>query len=193
VTGYLFTIGSGYLAEYLFRPIFEDMSLSSLCPNIPIFWLCLLLIYLIPLLLFLRKDIFFSCVLGNWTTLMEFFPPFSLYRIIYEFSPPPSPFYLTDFSGIQWGDLSDRKNGMKEILIIMAFEWATFLLLTFFLDEFGTLRNGIRKMVSVCHSSGDGNSQASQKQTIQLQESEYSVEMDRTDVLREVNLHIICN
>ena len=193
VTGYLFTIGSGYLAEYLFRPIFEDMSLSSLCPNIPIIWLCLLLIYLIPLLLFLRKDIFFSCVLGNWTTLMEFFPPFSLYRIIYEFSPPPSPFYLTDFSGIQWGDLSDRKNGMKEILIIMAFEWATFLLLTFFLDEFGTLRNGIRKMVSVCHSSGDGNSQASQKQTIQLQESEYSVEMDRTDVLREVNLHIICN
>jgi len=124
---------------------------------------------------------------------MEFFPPFSLYRIIYEFSLPPSPFYRTDFSGIQWGDLSDRKNGMKEILIIMAFEWVTFLLLTFFLDEFGTLRNGIRKMVSVSHSSVDGNSQASQKQTIQLQESEYSVEMDRTDVLREVNLHIIYN
>ncbi|PVH65818.1 hypothetical protein PAHAL_1G084400 [Panicum hallii] len=150
VTGYLFTIGSGYLAEYLFRPIFEDMSLSR-----------------------------------SWTTLMEFFPPFSLYRIIYEFSPPPSPFYRTDFSGIQWGDLSDRKNGMKEILIIMALEWATFLLLTFFLDEFGTLRNGIRKMVSVCHSSVDESSPASQKQTIQLQEFKYSVEMDRIDVLRE--------
>ena len=62
VTGYLFTIGSGYLAEYLFRPIFEDMTLSSLCPNIPIFWLCLLLIYLIPLLLFLRKNyLLFLC------------------------------------------------------------------------------------------------------------------------------------
>ncbi|TKW37305.1 hypothetical protein SEVIR_1G038400v4 [Setaria viridis] len=150
VTAYLFTIGSGYLGEYLFRPIFEDMSLSR-----------------------------------SWTTLMEFFPPFALYRIIYEFSPPPSPFYRTDFSGIHWGDLSDRKNGMKDILIIMALEWATFLLLTFFLDEFGTLGNGIRKMVSVCPSNVDGSSQASQKQTIQLQEFEYSVEMDRTDVLRE--------
>ncbi|XP_066381361.1 ABC transporter A family member 8-like isoform X3 [Miscanthus floridulus] len=33
VTGYLFTIGSAYLGEYLFRPIFEDMSMSSLCPK----------------------------------------------------------------------------------------------------------------------------------------------------------------
>nr|CAB3446090.1 unnamed protein product [Digitaria exilis] len=150
VVAYLFTIGSGYFGEYLFRPIFEDMSLSR-----------------------------------SWTTLMEFFPPFSLYRIVYEFSPPPSPLYRTDFSGLHWGDLGDGKNGMKDILIIMALEWATFLLLTFFLDEFGTLRNGIRKMASVCHSSVDGSSQASQKQTIQLQEFEYSVEMDRTDVLRE--------
>ncbi|KAF8691503.1 hypothetical protein HU200_040649 [Digitaria exilis] len=150
VVAYLFTIGSGYSGEYLFRPIFEDMSLSR-----------------------------------SWTTLMEFFPPFSLYRIVYEFSPPPSPLYRTDFSGLHWGDLGDGKNGMKDILIIMALEWATFLLLTFFFDEFGTLRNGIRKMASVCHSSVDGSSQASQKQTIQLQEFEYSVEMDRTDVLRE--------
>ncbi|CAN6243560.1 unnamed protein product [Urochloa humidicola] len=150
VTAYLFTIGSGYLGEYLFRPIFEDMSLSR-----------------------------------GWTTLMEFFPPFALYRIIYEFSPPPSPFYHTDFSGIHWGDLSDRKNGMKDILIIMAFEWATFLLLTVLLDEFGTLRNGIRKVVSVCRPNVDESSQASQKQTTQFQEFGYSVEMGRTDVLRE--------
>jgi hypothetical protein len=33
VTAYLFTIGSGYLGEYIFRPIFEDMSLSSRCKN----------------------------------------------------------------------------------------------------------------------------------------------------------------
>ncbi|KAJ1278486.1 hypothetical protein BS78_04G083300 [Paspalum vaginatum] len=150
VTGYLFTIVSGYLGENLFKPIFEDMSLSR-----------------------------------SWTILMEFFPPFSLYRIIYEFSPPPSPFYRTDFSGIHWEDLSDNKNGMIDILIIIALEWAMFLVLTFFLDEFGTLRNGIRKIVSFCHSSTDGSSQASQMQSIQLQEFKSSVETDRTDVLRE--------
>jgi len=122
---------------------------------------------------------------------MEFFPPFSLYRIIYEFSPPPSPLYRTDFSGIHWEDLSDHKNGMIDILIIMAIEWATFLLLTFFLDEFGTLQNGIRKIVLACHSSTDWSSHTCQMQTIQLQEFLSSVETDMTDVLREVHFHII--
>ncbi|KAK3156341.1 hypothetical protein QOZ80_2AG0105930 [Eleusine coracana subsp. coracana] len=84
VTGYLFTIGSGLLGEFMFRPVFEDISLS-----------------------------------GSWITLMEFFPPFSLYRIIYEFSPPPAFMYRTDFSGIQWRDFSDRKNGMIDMLFIM--------------------------------------------------------------------------
>ncbi|KXG29779.1 hypothetical protein SORBI_3004G089400 [Sorghum bicolor] len=151
VTGYLFTIGSAYLGEYLFRPIFEDMSMSR-----------------------------------SWTTLMEFFPPFSFYCIIYEFSPPPSPLYRTDFSGIHWEDLSDHKNGMTDILIIMAVEWATFLLLTFFLDEFCTLRNRIRKIASACHSSTDWSSHTCQMQTIQLQEFVSSAEADRTDALREL-------
>ncbi|KAG0532309.1 hypothetical protein BDA96_04G097300 [Sorghum bicolor] len=123
---------------------------------------------------------------GSWTTLMEFFPPFSLYRIIYEFSPPPSPLYRTDFSGIHWEDLSDHKNGMTDILIIMAVEWATFLLLTFFLDEFCTLRNRIRKIASACHSSTDWSSHTCQMQTIQLQEFVSSAEADRTDALREL-------
>ncbi|OQU84626.1 hypothetical protein SORBI_3004G089400 [Sorghum bicolor] len=123
---------------------------------------------------------------GSWTTLMEFFPPFSFYCIIYEFSPPPSPLYRTDFSGIHWEDLSDHKNGMTDILIIMAVEWATFLLLTFFLDEFCTLRNRIRKIASACHSSTDWSSHTCQMQTIQLQEFVSSAEADRTDALREL-------
>uniref|UniRef100_A0A804PIM6 ABC transporter domain-containing protein n=2 Tax=Zea mays TaxID=4577 RepID=A0A804PIM6_MAIZE len=150
VTGYLFTIGSAYSGEYLFRPIFEDMSLSR-----------------------------------SWSTLMELFPPFCLYRIIYEFSPPPSPLYRTDFSGVHWEDLSDHKNGMLDILIIMAVEWATFLLLTFFVDEFGTFRNGIRKTVSIFRSNTDQSSHTCQMQTIQLEEFLPSVETDRTDVSRE--------
>uniref|UniRef100_A0A804PHQ4 ABC transporter domain-containing protein n=1 Tax=Zea mays TaxID=4577 RepID=A0A804PHQ4_MAIZE len=118
VTGYLFTIGSAYSGEYLFRPIFEDMSLSN-------------------------------------------------------------------FSGVHWEDLSDHKNGMLDILIIMAVEWATFLLLTFFVDEFGTFRNGIRKTVSIFRSNTDQSSHTCQMQTIQLEEFLPSVETDRTDVSRE--------
>ncbi|WVZ77359.1 hypothetical protein U9M48_025237 [Paspalum notatum var. saurae] len=103
---------------------------------------------------------------GRWIILMEFFPPFSLYRIIYEFSPPPSPFYRTDFSGIHWEDLSDNKNGIIDILIIMALEWGIFLVLTFLLDEFGTLRNGIRKIREVV------------EQLLQTSDSSYSVICD---------------
>ena len=142
-------------------------------------------------LLFPQKKYNFFFTSGSWTTLMEFFPPFSFYCIIYEFSPPPSPLYRTDFSGIHWEDLSDHKNGMTDILIIMAVEWATFLLLTFFLDEFCTLRNRIRKIASACHSSTDWSSHTCQMQTIQLQEFVSSAEADRTDALREVYFHII--
>jgi hypothetical protein len=42
VTGYLFTIGSGFLGEFLFRPVFEDISLSSLYAQTSISWLNLL-------------------------------------------------------------------------------------------------------------------------------------------------------
>ncbi|GJM90586.1 hypothetical protein PR202_ga06884 [Eleusine coracana subsp. coracana] len=149
VTGYLFTIGSGLLGEFMFRPVFEDISLS-----------------------------------GSWITLMEFFPPFSLYRIIYEFSPPPAFMYRTDFSGIQWRDFSDRKNGMIDMLFIMVLEWITFLFLTLYLDEFGSLRNGIKKMAIACRSCFSGSYRAAQRQTVHLQEA--SVEMGRTDVFREL-------
>ncbi|TVT99243.1 hypothetical protein EJB05_55419 [Eragrostis curvula] len=150
VTGYLFTIGSGFLGEYLFRPVFEDNALSR-----------------------------------RWTTLMEFFPPFSLYRIIFEFSPPPSVVYRSDFSGIQWRDLSNKENGMIDILIIMALEWVSFLLLTLYLDEYGSLRKGIRKVAIGCRSCLEGRAQAAQGQTLQLQEFKASVETGSTDVFRE--------
>ncbi|KAL5664555.1 hypothetical protein ACJX0J_024663, partial [Zea mays] len=42
-------------------------------------------------------------------TLMEFVPPMSLYRIIYELSPPSSSRLFSNFSGVHLGDLSDPK------------------------------------------------------------------------------------
>jgi hypothetical protein len=144
-----------------------------------------------PIYLILMNIYIFSCVSGSWTALLEFFPPFSLYRIIYEFSPPPAFDDLTDFSGVHWGDFSDRKNGMIDILLIMALEWITFLLLTFYLDEYNSLRNGIKKMALACRSCLGGSSEAAQRQTIQPQEFKASVETCRTDVFREVQTHIM--
>ncbi|XP_025798914.1 ABC transporter A family member 7-like [Panicum hallii] len=106
-------------------------------------------------------------------TLMEFFPPFSLYRIIYELSPPLATGFYSDFSGVQMRDLSNLENGILFLLIIMVLEWATFLFFTLYLDEFGCLQNGMRSR------------QALQKPSTQHQECEASIEIDRTDIMRE--------
>ena len=115
-----------------------------------------------------------SCPSGSAITLMEFFPPFSLYRIIYELSPPPATGFYSDFSGVQLGDLSNPENGILVLLIIMVLEWATFLFLTLYWDEFGCLQNVMRSR------------QALQKPSTQPQKCEASIEIDRTDIMREV-------
>ncbi|KAJ1278485.1 hypothetical protein BS78_04G083200, partial [Paspalum vaginatum] len=120
---------------------------------------------------------------GNVVTFMEFFPPFSLYRIIYELSPPPATGFYSDFSGVHLGDLSDTENGILVLLIIMLLEWATFLFLTLYLDEFGCFQNGIRNLVQASHPNR--SHQAPQKLSKQPQEFEASIEIDRTDILRE--------
>lgn len=78
---------------------------------------------------------------------MEFFPPMSLYRIIYELSPPPSPSGpFSDFSGVRVGDLSDPENGILVLMVVMVLEWPTFLFLTLYLDGFGWLQTRVRKL-----------------------------------------------
>jgi hypothetical protein len=115
---------------------------------------------------------------------MEFFPPISLYRIIYELSPPPSEGFFSDFSGVHLGDLSNPKNGILVLLIVMVLEWPIFLFLTLYLDEFGCLRNGIRKLLTA--SRPNGSYQTLRKPSTQPQEFEASIEIDRTNILREV-------
>ncbi|XP_066329775.1 ABC transporter A family member 8-like isoform X2 [Miscanthus floridulus] len=116
-------------------------------------------------------------------TLMELFPPISLYRILYELSPPPSEGFFSDFSGVHLGDLNKPKNGILVLLIVMVLEWPIFLFLTLYLDEFGCLRNGIRKLLTA--SRPDGSYQTLQKLSTQPQEFEASIEIDRTNILRE--------
>ncbi|CAO2037648.1 unnamed protein product [Urochloa humidicola] len=118
-----------------------------------------------------------TSVSRNLIMLLEFFPPFSLYRIIYELSPPPATGFYSDFSGVQLGDLSDPENVILVLLIIMVLEWATFLFLTLYLDDFGCLQNGIRQLVTGSRPDG--------RLSTQPQEFEASIEIDRTDIMRE--------
>ncbi|CAN6277951.1 unnamed protein product [Urochloa humidicola] len=122
----------------------------------------------------------------SWITLMELLPAFSLYRIVYEFSQPLLVENYMASSGIQWIDMSDPDNGLAGVLTIMILEWFLFLLSAFYLDHFGSLRNGMRKAAVLVRTCKDGDRfQAAQQQNTQLQEFTASVEIERPDVINE--------
>jgi len=94
-----------------------------------------------------------------------------------------------------WETWVIQKNGILVLLIVMVLEWPIFLFLTLYLDEFGCLRNGIRKLLTA--SRPDGSYQTLQKLSTQPQEFEASIEIDKTNILREVQpkyfyLYVLC-
>lgn len=120
---------------------------------------------------------------------MELLPAFSLYRIVYEFSrfAQAQPENYMASSGIQWADMTNPESGLAGVLTIMAVEWLLFLLFAFYLDHFRSYKDGIRKAAALVRSRIHGNhSEAAQQQNVQLQEFRASIQMERTDVLKEV-------
>ncbi|KAL6888886.1 hypothetical protein ACP4OV_009912 [Aristida adscensionis] len=149
------------------------------------------------------EDVFTS---RSWITFMELLPAFSLYRIVYEFSQSSRLGNDMASSGIQWIDMNDPENGMASVLTIMVLEWFLFLLFAFYLDHFGSFQNGLRRAAVLFRSCFGGNRfQAAQEQNIQLPEFNASVEMERTDVIKEreiveqllqepnINYSVICD
>ena len=124
---------------------------------------------------------------------MELLPAFSLYRIVYEFSQSVLVGKYMNSPGIQWIDMRDPQNGLAGVLTIMILEWFLFLLSAFYLDRFGSLKNVMRKVAVLVRTRIDGSRfQAAQQQNTQLQEYRASVEMERTDVIKEVCSALFC-
>ncbi|CAD6251450.1 unnamed protein product [Miscanthus lutarioriparius] len=122
----------------------------------------------------------------SWITLMELLPAFSLYRIVYEFSRFERLGNYMAFLGIQWTDMTNPENGLAGVLTIMVLEWFVFLLLTFYLDHFHSFKDGMKKAAVFVRSRINGNHvETAQQQNIQLQEFRASVELERTDVIKE--------
>lgn len=131
---------------------------------------------------------------GRWITLMELLPAFSLYRVVYEFSQSILAGRYMASSGIQCVDLSDPTNGLAGVLTIMILEWFLFLLSAFYLDRFGSLTNGIRRLALLVRSwIVRKHFQAAQQQNTQLQEFRASIEVERADVIKEVCSALFCS
>ncbi|PHT50124.1 Receptor -like proteiny region, transmembrane domain- and RING domain-containing protein 2 [Capsicum baccatum] len=71
---------------------------------------------------------------GGWIIVMELYLGFSLFRGLYKFAKYAFHGNLMGTDGMRWKDLSDGKNGM-EILIIMIVQWLVFLVLAYYIDQ----------------------------------------------------------
>ncbi|XP_061346675.1 ABC transporter A family member 7-like [Gastrolobium bilobum] len=71
----------------------------------------------------------------GWIILMELYPGFALYRGLYEFAQFASDGSTLGTDGMRWQDLSDRTNGMKEVLIIMFAEWIVVFFGAYYIDQ----------------------------------------------------------
>ena len=67
--------------------------------------------------------------------MMELNPCFSLYRGIYEFFQYALIGSVIGTQGMQWKDLSDTENGMKNNLVIMLVEWLIILFVAYYIDQ----------------------------------------------------------
>jgi hypothetical protein len=80
--------------------------------------------------------IFPSCpTAGHWITVLEIIPAFSLYRGLYELGQYAIRASATGYPGMRWGDLNDRNNGMKDVLIIIVLEWLVLLPIAYYFDH----------------------------------------------------------
>lgn len=111
---------------------------------------------------------------------MEFYPGFSLYRGLYEFSQYAFQRNLNGRDGMKWRDF--RGSAMEEVFCIIILEWFLALTVTYYMDRVSSsakdplvfLQNTFKKSLSP------------QKLSLQKQESAVSVEMEKLDVIQEV-------
>lgn len=119
---------------------------------------------------------------------MELYPGFSLYRGLYEFSYYAINGFYLGIDGMQWKDLSDGANGMKEILVIMFVEWLVVLSVAYYVDQVVASGNGVgRHPLYFLEKLHKKPSSLSTKTSLQRQRSQVSVQMGKKDVLQEVH------
>lgn len=74
--------------------------------------------------------------------MLELYPGFSLYRGLYEFSQYAFTGNAMGTHGMRWGDLSDSKNGMRQVLIIIFVEWLVVLFVAYYVDQVSSSGSG---------------------------------------------------
>ncbi|CAL5012166.1 unnamed protein product [Urochloa decumbens] len=115
--------------SFLFASFFSSVKTASVITCIYVFGSGLLGD---ALLLYFIQDSTFP---KHWIIIMELFPAFSLYRGIYDLAGYAYEGRNMGKARMQWVDLTDPLNGMKDVLVLMSVEWIILLPLAFILDH----------------------------------------------------------
>lgn len=118
---------------------------------------------------------------------MELYPGFSLYRGLYEFSQYAFTANAMGKGGMQWRNLSDEQNGMKEVLIIMFLEWLVVLLVAYYMDK--VLSCG-KDPLFFLQNFRKKKPTSFREPSLKRQGSKVFVDMDKPDVIQEVTIFL---
>lgn len=119
--------------------------------------------------------------------ILELIPAFSLFRGLYEFGQYSFIGNYMGTSGMQWKNLNDSENGMKEVLIIMGVEWCLLLLFSYYLDKLISVGNRSEKNPLLFLQLLRNKIKLTfTRQNQQGQDSKVVIEVEKPDVIREV-------
>ncbi|EEF52145.1 abc transporter, putative [Ricinus communis] len=115
---------------------------------------------------------------------LEIYPGFSLYRGLYELARYSSRGIALGINGMQWGNLNDKDNGMREVLIIMFVEWLAVLFVGYYIDR--VLSSGsIKSPLFFLQNFGKKRQSSFMKPNLQRQGSKVLIDMDKPDISQE--------
>ncbi|EEE68637.1 hypothetical protein OsJ_27207 [Oryza sativa Japonica Group] len=114
---------------FLLASFFSSVKSASVISYIYVFGSSLLGEALLQLFI---EDITFP---KQWLVTMELVPGFALYRGFYELAEYAFAGRQMGKPGMQWRDLNDPINGMKDVLLLMSIEWILLLPVAFLLDH----------------------------------------------------------
>jgi hypothetical protein len=82
---------------------------------------------------------------ATYAVVLELFPPFALYRGLFELGEYAFLGVYRGGSGMTWRTLQEPKNGMREAWVILAIEWAVFMVLAWYLEQVMSAGTGNRR------------------------------------------------
>lgn len=133
------------------------------------------------------KIYFFCSFAGGWIIVFELYPGFSLYRGLYEFAQYSFNGNYLGTDGMKWSNLSDSKNGMKEVMIIMFVEWLLLLFVAYYVDQIASSGNRKSPLYFLQNLGKKKRSASMRVPSLQKQGSnKVFVDMEKPDVLQEV-------